>query len=586
MFKLLRSMKKREIIASLIAVLLILAQIYFDLTLPDYMSNLTKLVGTPGSNRSEIIEVGAKMLCCALISMILAVICGYLISGVAAGFGYTIRGRIFDKVSDFGNQEMNGFSVSSLIIRTTNDVTQIQTLLAMGLQMLIKAPVMAVWAVLKIVNKSLELSLVTAGFVAFLLIMMISFLIILLPRYKRVQRMTDDINRIARENISGIRVVHAYNAEDYQNEKFDDANGRLINTQLFNQRLFAAMMPTMSLAMNGLSLAVYWIGASLIGKIPASDVAGRMTLFSDIVVFGTYATYIIMSLMMMVMIFMMLPQAQVSAGRINEILETESSIHSGKATQGPEIGTVEFRDVSFRYPGAAKDTLDDISFKVNKGETIAFIGATGCGKTTLVSLVARFYDATRGSVMVDGVDVRDYSFEALYDKLGYVTQKAVLFSGTVRENVNFGESGAAVSEANAWHALELAQAADFVENMPGKLDEKLEEGGTNVSGGQKQRISIARALARNPEILIFDDSFSALDYKTDAKLRRALKDDFGGTTVMIVAQRIGTIRHADKIVVLDHGRAVGIGTHDELMKNCEVYREIAFSQLSEKELEA
>ncbi len=586
MFKLLRSMKKREIIVSLIAVLLILAQIYFDLTLPDYMSNLTKLVGTPGSNRSEIIEVGAKMLCCALISMILAVICGYLISGVAAGFGYTIRGRIFDKVSDFGNQEMNGFSVSSLIIRTTNDVTQIQTLLAMGLQMLIKAPVMAVWAVLKIVNKSLELSLVTAGFVAFLLIMMISFLIILLPRYKRVQRMTDDINRIARENISGIRVVHAYNAEDYQNEKFDDANGRLINTQLFNQRLFAAMMPTMSLAMNGLSLAVYWIGASLIGKIPASDVAGRMTLFSDIVVFGTYATYIIMSLMMMVMIFMMLPQAQVSAGRINEILETESSIHSGKATQGPEIGTVEFRDVSFRYPGAAKDTLDDISFKVNKGETIAFIGATGCGKTTLVSLVARFYDATRGSVMVDGVDVRDYSFEALYDKLGYVTQKAVLFSGTVRENVNFGESGAAVSEANAWHALELAQAADFVENMPGKLDEKLEEGGTNVSGGQKQRISIARALARNPEILIFDDSFSALDYKTDAKLRRALKDDFGGTTVMIVAQRIGTIRHADKIVVLDHGRAVGIGTHDELMKNCEVYREIAFSQLSEKELEA
>lgn len=586
MFKLLRSMKKREIIVSLIAVLLILAQIYFDLTLPDYMSNLTKLVGTPGSNRSEIIEVGAKMLCCALISMILAVICGYLISGVAAGFGYTIRGRIFDKVSDFGNQEMNGFSVSSLIIRTTNDVTQIQTLLAMGLQMLIKAPVMAVWAVLKIVNKSLELSLVTAGFVAFLLIMMISFLIILLPRYKRVQRMTDDINRIARENISGIRVVHAYNAEDYQNEKFDDANGRLINTQLFNQRLFAAMMPTMSLAMNGLSLAVYWIGASLIGKIPASDVAGRMTLFSDIVVFGTYATYIIMSLMMMVMIFMMLPQAQVSAGRINEILETESSIHSGKATQGPEIGTVEFRDVSFRYPGAAKDTLDDISFKVNKGETIAFIGATGCGKTTLVSLVARFYDATRGSVMVDGVDVRDYSFEALYDKLGYVTQKAVLFSGTVRENVNFGESGAAVSEANAWHALELAQAADFVENMPGKLDEKLEEGGTNVSGGQKQRISIARALARNPEILIFDDSFSALDYKTDAKLRRALKDDFGGTTVMIVAQRIGTIRHADKIVVLDHGRTVGIGTHDELMKNCEVYREIAFSQLSEKELEA
>ncbi len=586
MFKLLRSMKKREIIISLIAILLILAQIYFDLTLPDYMSNLTKLVGTPGSNRSEIIEVGAKMLCCALISMILAVICGYLISGVAAGFGYTIRGRIFDKVSDFGNQEMNGFSVSSLIIRTTNDVTQIQTLLAMGLQMLIKAPVMAVWAVLKIVNKSLELSLVTAGFVAFLLIMMISFLIILLPRYKRVQRMTDDINRIARENISGIRVVHAYNAEDYQNEKFDDANGRLINTQLFNQRLFAAMMPTMSLAMNGLSLAVYWIGASLIGKIPASDVAVRMTLFSDIVVFGTYATYIIMSLMMMVMIFMMLPQAQVSAGRINEILETESSIHSGKATQGPEIGTVEFRDVSFRYPGAAKDTLDDISFKVNKGETIAFIGATGCGKTTLVSLVARFYDATRGSVMVDGVDVRDYSFEALYDKLGYVTQKAVLFSGTVRENVNFGESGAAVSEANAWHALELAQAADFVENMPGKLDEKLEEGGTNVSGGQKQRISIARALARNPEILIFDDSFSALDYKTDAKLRRALKDDFGGTTVMIVAQRIGTIRHADKIVVLDHGRAVGIGTHDELMKNCEVYREIAFSQLSEKELEA
>ena len=584
MITLLKKMRRREKLMALLCVLLVLGQVYFDLAMPDYMSDLTVMIQTPGSVQSEIWCVGGKMLGCALFSMALAVIAGYFAAQTAAGFSYSVREEIFDKVSSFGKQEMNGFSVPSLIVRTTNDVTQIQMLIAMGLQILIKAPVMAVWAVIKIINKSWELSVLTACFVVFLLSVMIVTLIVLLPRFRKVQRQTDDINRIAREDLNGISVVHAFNAEEYQNRKFGQANDALTNTQLFNQRTFAAMMPLMSLGMSALSLGIYWLGASLIENIPVTDLMARIALSGDVVVFSTYATFVVMSLMMIVMIFMMLPAAQVSAVRINEILKTEPAVKEGEREEGTERGTLEFRNVSFQYPDSSHPVLKNISFQARRGETVAFIGATGSGKTTLVSLAARFFDATEGQVLLDGEDIREYSFKALYDKLGYVTQKAVLFSGSVEENVNFGESDAAVSEENTWEALNVSQAAEFVERMPEKLGEKIEIGGGNLSGGQKQRISIARALARKPEILIFDDSFSALDYKTDAKLRQALEDEFHDTTKLIVAQRIGTIKNADKIVVLDHGRAVGIGRHEELMENCPVYREIALSQLSAREL--
>ena len=584
MITLLKKMRRREKLMALLCIILVLGQVYFDLAMPDYMSDLTVMIQTPGSEQSEIWSVGGKMLGCALFSMALAVISGYFAAQTAAGFSYAMREEIFDKVSSFGKQEMNGFSVPSLIVRTTNDVTQIQMLIAMGLQILIKAPVMAVWAVIKIVNKSWELSALTACFVVFLLSVMIVTLIVLLPRFRKVQRQTDDINRIAREDLNGISVVHAFNAEEYQNKKFSQANDALTNTQLFNQRTFAALMPLMSLGMSALSLGIYWLGASLIENIPVTDLMARIALSGDVVVFSTYATFVVMSLMMIVMIFMMLPAAQVSAVRINEILKTEPAVKEGKREEGTEQGTLEFRNVSFQYPDSSHPVLKDISFQAKRGETVAFIGATGSGKTTLVSLAARFFDATAGQVLLDGEDIREYSFKALYDRLGYVTQKAVLFSGSVEENVNFGESDAAVSDENTWEALNVSQAAEFVERMPEKLGEKIGIGGGNLSGGQKQRISIARALARKPEILIFDDSFSALDYKTDAKLRQALENEFHDTTKLIVAQRIGTIRNADKIVVLDHGRAVGIGRHEELMENCPVYREIALSQLSAREL--
>ena len=584
MITLLKKMRRKEKLMALLCIILVLGQVYFDLAMPDYMSDLTVMIQTPGSEQSEIWSVGGKMLGCALFSMALAVISGYFAAQTAAGFSYAVREEIFDKVSSFGKQEMNGFSVPSLIVRTTNDVTQIQMLIAMGLQILIKAPVMAVWAVIKIVNKSWELSVLTACLVVFLLSVMIFTLIVLLPRFRKVQRQTDDINRIARENLNGIGVVHAFNAEEYQNRKFSQANDALTNTQLFNQRTFAALMPLMGLGMSALSLGIYWLGASLIENIPVKDLSARIALSGDVVVFSTYATFVVMSLMMIVMIFMMLPAAQVSAVRINEILKTEPAVKEGKREEGTEQGTLEFRNVSFQYPDSSHPVLKDISFQAKRGETVAFIGATGSGKTTLVSLAARFFDATAGQVLLDGEDIREYSFKALYDRLGYVTQKAVLFSGSVEENVNFGESDAAVSEENTWEALSVSQAAEFVERMPEKLGEKIGIGGGKLSGGQKQRISIARALARKPEILIFDDSFSALDYKTDARLRQALEDEFHDTTKLIVAQRIGTIKNADKIVVLDHGRAVGIGRHEELMENCPVYREIALSQLSAREL--
>lgn len=586
MIRLLKQMKLKEVILAIICAVLVLGQIYFDLKLPDYMSNLTVLIQTPGSTTSEVWRVGGEMLLCALASMALCVVCGYLAAKVAAGFSYTLREKIFGTVSGFDQQEMLDFSIPSLITRTTNDVTQIQMLIAMGLQLMVKSPVMAIWAVIKIIGKSWQLSLVTAIFIVFLLVIMAVIMVVLVPRFKRVQKQIDVINRITRENLTGIKVVHAFNAEEYQCDKFKKANDNLTKTQLFNQRTMAVLMPVMTLALNGLALAIYWVGAALINNIPGADMAGRLTLFSNVVVFSTYATYVVMSLMMLVMIFMLLPAAQVSADRINEVLRTKSNIKEGNRTEGTETGTVEFKNVSFRYPSSEHDVLQNISFKVNKGETIAFIGATGSAKTTLVSLAARLYDVTDGEVLIDGINIKDYTFDALYDKIGYVTQRAVLFSGTIIDNINFGESSAPVSDDNTWRALELAQATEFVEKMPGGINAEISQGGTNVSGGQKQRLSIARAIARQPEILVFDDSFSALDYKTDANLRAGLNAQLKGTTLMIVAQRIGTIRHADKIVVLDNGRAVGIGTHDELIKNCDVYKEIAMSQLSPDELGA
>ena len=586
MLKLLKKMHGREWKMIAVSVLLIIGQIYFELRLPDYMSDLTVLIETPGSTMGDVFRTGGEMLVCALASAVLSILCGYLVARIAGGFSYTIRELVFKKVADFGQKEMHEFSVPSLINRTTNDITQIQMFVAMGMQIMVKAPIMAVWAVLKIVNKSWTLSLITAGFVVALLILMVAVIVIILPRVKRVQRLMDDINLVSRENLTGINVVHAYNAEEYQAEKFEKANDTLNRTQLFNQRALAFLLPAVSLAMNTLALVIYWVGAAIINQVPAADLAGRITTFGDIVVFGTYATYVIMSIMMMVMIVMMLPSAQVSAGRINEVLDTDVELLEGEKTKSKEQGTVEFRNVSFRYPSSGKNVLEDISFRVEKGETIAFIGATGSGKTTLVSLAARTYDATGGQVLIDGEDIRSYSFEALYDRVGYVTQKAVLFAGNIRENVLFGESKAPQSDEAVREALDVAPASECVNKLENGIESPISQGGSNVSGGQKQRLAIARALARKPEILIFDDSFSALDYKTDANLRRELGEKLKGTTCMIVAQRIGTIRNADKIVVLDEGKAVGIGTHEELMKNCSVYQEIAMSQLSREELGA
>lgn len=584
MLKLIGRLRRNDILMALLCSLLVLGQIYFDLELPDYMSDLTVLIETPGSTMGDILHTGLEMLGCTLASAVLCVICGYLTAKVAAGFALTIRERVFNKIADFGQHEMMSFSVPSLINRTTNDITQVQMVIAMGLQLIIKAPIMAVWAVLKIIDKSWELSVITAAFVVALLLVMLVVIILVVPRFKRVQRLTDRINLVARENLTGINVVHAYNAEDYQNEKFARENSELMRTQLFNQRTFAFLMPVVTLGMNTLAMVIYWVGAALVNAIPATDTAARIESFSNIVVFGTYATYVVMSIMMLVIIIMLLPAAQVSAQRINEVLDARSSIHEGTQTESGETGTVEFRNVSFHYPDGG-EVLENISFRAGRGETVAFIGATGSGKSTLVSLIARFYDATSGEVLVDGVNVKDYTFDALYDRVGYVTQKAVLFSGDIRGNVLFGESRGGSSDEDVRRALELAKA-EFVSELPEGLDAPVAEGGTNYSGGQKQRLSIARALARHAEILIFDDSFSALDYRTDAALRAGLRDELDGTTKIIVAQRIGTIRGADKIIVLDDGKAVGMGTHDELMKTCPVYQEIARSQLSQAELGA
>ena len=585
MIKLLKRMRRQEALMALLCAVLVGVQVYFDLRLPDFMTQLTTLIKTPGSATADILSVGAQMLGCTLASAVLAVGCGFLAAKTASGFSFTVREQLFHHVMDVGSEEMQDFSVPSLITRTTNDITQIQMIVAMGLQMLIKAPIMAVWAVIKILGKSWELSAVTAGCVVALCVMVFAIMSTCLPRFRLVQKLTDKINRVARENLTGINVVHAFNAEDYQNRKFDVPSRDMMNLQLKNQRLFALLQPMMGLGMNGLALAVYWVGAALVEAIPLTDAAARLSMFTNVLVFSTYATYVVMSFTMLVMIFMLVPQAQVSAGRINEVLDRSASIREGSVREGRSCGTVEFRDVSFRYPHAAADELSHISFRVEHGQTLAVIGATGSGKTTLVSLIPRFYDATQGEVLVDGVNVRDYAFDALYDRLGYVTQKAVLFSGTVRDNVFFGESRAEENGAALQDALSLSQAAEFVDKYPEGAAHLIAQLGRNVSGGQKQRLSIARALARRPEILIFDDSFSALDYRTDAKLRAELTRKLPDATKIIVAQRISTIRHADQILVLDRGAVVGKGTHDELMKNCSVYREIAMSQLSAAELE-
>ena len=583
MLKLIKNMRRKEKEMALLCLVFVVVQIYFDLRLPDYMTELTMLIKTSGTT-ADIAAVGLKMLGCTAASAVLAIACGFLAAKTASGFSFAVREKLFRHVMDIGSEEMQDFSIPSLITRTTNDITQIQMIIAMGLQMMIKAPIMAVWAIIKILGKSWELSAVTAAFIVVLFTMLLLIMGSCIPRFRLVQKMTDKINRVARENLTGINVVHAFNAEEFQNEKFDGPSRGMMDLQMKNQKLFALVQPSMSLGMNGLALAIYWVGAALVNSIAVTDMAARLTMFSEVLVFSTYATYIVMSFIMLAMIFMLLPQAQVSAERINEVLDRKASIREGSVQTGAETGTVEFRNVSFRYPHASGDALTNIDFKVNRGETLAIIGATGSGKTTLVQLIPRFYDATEGAVLIDGVNVKDYSFDALYDKLGYVTQKAVLFSGTVRDNVLFGESAAGSDSENLESAIALSQAKEFVDKLPEGTNYEIEQLGRNVSGGQKQRLSIARALARKPEILVFDDSFSALDYRTDAKLREGLNRELHDVTKIIVAQRISTIRHAEKILVLDRGEIVGMGTHDELMQFCKVYREIATSQLSAAEL--
>ncbi len=585
MIKLLKNLTKKEWFLALISLILIIVQVWLELKMPDYMSEITVLVQTEGSKMSDIIKNGAYMLGCAFGSLVSAVIVGYLVATVAASFSKSVRKKLFDKVEDLAMSEVKGFSTSSLITRTTNDITQVQMLVAMGLQLMIKAPITAIWAITKILNKSWQWSM-TTGIAVLILLTVISILtIIVMPRFKIVQKLTDKINGVTRENLTGIRVVRAFNAEIYQENKFEDVNTKLTNQQMYNQKKFAIMQPVMYLVMYFLTLAIYFIGAYLIRD---ASMVNKLGLFGDMVVFSSYAMQVIMSFLMLAMIFMMSPRAQVSANRINEVLDTDITIKDGNINTNKtnEVGTVEFKNVSFKYPDADEYLLKNISFKANKGETVAFIGSTGSGKSTLINLVPRFYDATEGEVLVDGVNVKDYTQEFLHNKIGYVPQKAVMFNGTVNSNIAYGDNGKGeISEEKIKKAIEVAQGKEFVEKMDEKYDTHIAQGGTNVSGGQKQRLAIARAIARNPEIYIFDDSFSALDYKTDSLLRKALKEYTKDATSLIVAQRIGTIMNADKIIVLEDGVSVGMGTHKELLKNCDVYKEIALSQLSKEELE-
>ncbi len=583
MFKLLKKLRKKDFLLILVCAGLIVFQVWLDLKLPDYMSEITQLVQTEGNTMAEILTAGGKMLLCAFGSLAAAVIVGFFVSYIAATFSKIIRKDIFEKVENFSEGEVKKFSTSSLITRTTNDVSQIEMLVAMGLQLIIKAPITAIWAVSKILGKSLTWSAVIGGGVLILLLTLTFLMIVVLPKFKIVQKLLDKINGITRENLTGIRVVRAFNAEDYQEKKFEEANSKLTKIQLFNQRTFGIMQPIMYLIMYFSTLAIYFIGAYV---IDASLMSDKITIFGDMVVFSSYGMQVIMSFLMLAMIFIMYPRAAISADRINEVLDEDFAIKDGSVTKSdPKLtGTVEFKDVSFKYPDADEYILKDITFKAEKGETIAFIGSTGSGKSTLINLIPRFYDVTDGEIIIDGVNVKDYKLEYLHNKIGYIPQKAVIFSGSVSENVAYGESDKKITKDNVVKAIEVAQGKEFVESMPDKYDSYLAQRGTNISGGQKQRISIARAIARKPEIYIFDDSFSALDYKTDFTLRRELKKYTKDATTFIVAQRIGTIMNADKIIVLDKGTCVGMGTHEELLKNCDVYKEIALSQLSEEEL--
>ena len=585
MLKLIKNFTKKEWILALICLVLVVTQVWLELKMPDYMSEITKLVQTEGSQMKDILVNGGYMLTCALGSLVAAVITGYITSRISSNFSKTIRKKLFNKVEDLAMQEVKQFSTSSLITRTTNDITQIEMLIAMGLQLLIKAPITAIWAITKILNKCWQWSAITAVAVAILMTTIAIIMVIVLPRFKKVQKLIDKLNGVTRENLTGIRVVRAFNAEQYQEEKFDKANNNLTNQQLFNQKVFAVMQPMMYIIMYMVILSIYYVGAYLIKDAGMAD---KISLFGDMVVFSSYAMQVIMSFLMLAMIFMMLPRAQVSANRINEVLDTEISIKDGKINTktNNEVGTVEFKNVSFKYPDADEYLLKDISFKANKGDTVAFIGSTGSGKSTLINLIPRFYDATEGEVLVDGINVKNYTQEFLHDKIGYVPQKAVMFNGTVKSNISYGDNGKEKpTDEQIKKAIEVAQGTEFVEKMDGQYDAHMAQGGTNVSGGQKQRLSIARAIARNPEIYIFDDSFSALDYKTDSVLRKELKKYTSDATSLIVAQRIGTIMNADQIVVLDNGVIVGKGTHKELLKTCEVYKQIALSQLSKEELE-
>jgi ATP-binding cassette subfamily B protein len=584
MLKILKRLSGKEWLQAGISLLFIVSQVWLDLKLPDYMSEITRLTQTEGSALADIWTAGGYMLLCALGSVAASVIVGFFAARIAASFSRRLRSGLYDRVDAFSMNEISHFSTASLITRSTNDITQIQLFITMGLQMIVKAPIMAIWAITKIAGKGLEWTAAT-GVTLLVMIAMISILMALaLPKFKKMQTLTDNLNRATMENLTGLRVVRAYNAEEFQQSKFEVANAELTNAQLYTSRAMAVMMPMMTLLMSGLTLSIYWIGAYLIN---AAGMMDKITLFSNMVVFSAYAMQVIMSFMMLVMIFILLPRASVSAARINEVLNTEPTILEGDQTAGQpgQTGTVEFRNVNFRYPGAADDALHDISFSVGQGETIAFIGSTGSGKTTLINLIPRFFDATGGEVLVDGRNVREYTQEALNNKIGFVPQKAVLFGGTVESNVRYGDNGrASATLEDVKRAVKIAQSTDFVEQMEGQYEAQVAQRGTNLSGGQKQRLSIARAVCRKPEIYVFDDSFSALDYQTDRQLRTMLKKETAGVTSMIVAQRIGTILDADRIVVLDEGCVVGIGTHQELLKTCEVYREIAMSQLSEEEL--
>lgn len=582
MIRIFKKLRKKDWLYIALSVIFIAAQVWLDLKMPDYMSEITQLVQTGGNEMSDVLIAGGKMLSCALGSLLSAVIVAVFAARIATDFGADLRGALYHKVLSFSKAEISRFSTPSLITRTTNDVTQVQMLIIMGMQAIIKAPLMGVWAILKIADKNVKWMFSTAAAVVCLLGVVIVATALMLPKFRKVQKMTDDLNRVTRENLNGISVIRAYNAEEYQQSKFDRVNGDLTDAHLFTGRVSAFLMPTIQLVMSGLSLAIYWIGAALINSAAMND---KLILFSDMIVFSQYAMQVVMAFMLLVMLFILLPRANVSAKRILEVLDTPVSVKDGasESSDYADIGEIEFKNVSFRYPDAEENTIENISFRAKCGETVAIIGATGSGKSTLIDLIPRFYDATEGEVLVAGKNVKEYSLKALRNKIGYVSQKAVLFSGTVRSNVVFGDSGHDLGQ-NFADAIETAQASDFVERMEGGFDGAIAQGGTNLSGGQKQRLSIARAICRRPEILIFDDSFSALDYKTDRLLRRRLNEDCKKITKIIVAQRIGTIRDADRILVLEEGKMVGCGKHEELMKTCEVYQQIALSQLSKEEL--